>query len=138
MGRVTRAAGGAALFLLVGFWLLLMPHSPRGRPTEVARARLACGDLLLTQTFTASTDPYHVWLYFRKHGARGWNEYLVDNKAPYWWGGLSARGSEAVITFYWKSWGMFECQGATFAVGDHLMPVARQNVDDPFLPVVRR
>jgi len=138
MGRVTRAAGGAALLLLIGFWFVLMPHSPKGRPTEVAKGRVACGDLLLTQTFTASTDPYHVWLYFRKHGTTAWDEYLVDHEAPYWWGGLTSRGSEAVVTFYWKSWGTFQCQGPTFTVGDRFMPVARQNVQDPFLPVVRR
>ena len=138
MGRVTRAAVGGALVLLVGVWFVLMPHTPKGRPAEVARARLVCGDLLLTQTFTASTDPYLVWLYYRKHGATGWDEYLVDNEAPHWWGGLTSRGSEAVITFYLKSWGMFQCQGPTFTVGERLMPVARQNVQDPFLPIARR
>jgi hypothetical protein len=78
-GLVAAIVGGPFIYYI-------MPFEPVGRPTVVASGRLACGDILLTQTFTATADPYIVSLYFRASGAKLWSEYYVDDESIFWRG----------------------------------------------------
>lgn len=96
--------GGPVLYFI-------MPFQPIGRPTVVARERLNCGDVLLTQTFTATTDPYIVSFYFRPTGATGWAEYYVDHESLFWRGTLSVAPDRerCTLMFYGSAQGTFSC-----------------------------
>lgn len=111
--------------------MVFMPHTPPRVPLEVARVRVPCGELLLTQAFTRTTDPYVVWLYFRPSGGKEWTQYFVDDEAPYWWGGLVPEGDGATLTFYGRARGRFGCSDRTFRLLNRVMPELR-SVTDPF------
>ncbi|MET0795223.1 MAG: hypothetical protein ABW061_27135 [Polyangiaceae bacterium] len=111
-----------------------MPHRPVGVPREASRTHLACGELLLTQTFTGTPDPYRVFLYYRPNGATFWSRYFVDDEAPFWWGGLSPIAQGARLSLYTHTEGLFSCEGPTFTLHGKDMPVrAGYLVPDPLL-----
>jgi hypothetical protein len=126
-----RIAVALGSLLILGLWLVFMPHTPTLLPREVERAKLSCGELLLTQTFTGTVEPYIVWVYFRAPGAPEWDQYFVDFEAPYWWGGLDARADGAMLTFYGRRIGDFACEGPVFRLRNRAMPIVGR-VSDPF------
>lgn len=129
LGR--RTAIVVCLLPVAAVWLLIMPHTPTLEPREVARAEVSCGDLLVTQMFTGTVEPYIVWLYYKAPGETDWGQFFVDDEAPYWWGGLDASGDAATLTLYGKPVGQFTCDGRAFRAWSHDMPQIRR-VADPF------
>jgi hypothetical protein len=124
-------AATAGILVVAALWLIFMPHTPYGVPQEKGRLTLECGEMLLTQVFTATTDPYFVWLYFRPKGETEWTQYFVDFEAPYWWGGLTATETGADLTFYGETVGRFRCNGPTFQLHSRMMDPGHP-VSDPF------
>jgi len=125
------AIAGFVSLPILALWVVFMPHTSSREPKEVARVRLACGELLLTQTFTRTVEPYIVRLYFREHGKPVWTQYWVDDEAPYWWGGLVPHGGRAELTLYGGIEGFFECGAQAFTLRGRMIPPARQ-VRNPF------
>ena len=134
--RLRTAALVAGLAVVGAGWFVIMPHTPTGVVQEVSRAKLECGDVLLTQTFTGTTDPYEVWFYFRPSANEPWHQYFVDFEAPFWWGGLTraSDGKSSQLHSYLQSEGVFRCENAAFELrGGRRIP-ARQTLTDPFNP----
>jgi hypothetical protein len=106
-GLVTLLAVGAAVV-----FYFIRPFQPVNRPTLIDRASLSCGEVLLTQTFTGTTEPYVVSLYFRANGSRSWSEYYVDHDSPFWRGKLKVSPSRdsCELVFYGSRFGEFSCR----------------------------
>src|SRR4051794_16036785 len=49
--------------IVANFVFFIMPFEPVGRPSVVVQGELSCGQVMLTQTFTGTTDPYLVDFY---------------------------------------------------------------------------
>lgn len=131
--KIAIAATALPVLLASAVWGVLMPHSPTRVPMEAARTQLACGELLLTQTYTASVEPYWVWLYHRPSPTALWAQYFVDDEAPYWWGHLRNRPDDeaAALTLFGRVIGDFDCAGPTFHLRGRLRSV-EQTISDPF------
>lgn len=95
----------------LGVVVFIMPFEKVGRPLLVATGRLACGEALLTQTFTGTSDPYFVLFYFRPHGSHDWVEFYVDDESPYWRGSVqvSSSGDSCAVTFYGTEELLYRC-----------------------------
>jgi hypothetical protein len=127
---MARIGLGLLATVVVVVWVVFMPHTPVHVPREVARVELPCGEVLLTQTFTATVEPYIVRLYFKASGESDWAQYFVSYEAPYWWGGLDGSPSGATLTLYGRAVGTFECNGPAFRVWGRTMPELRR-VSEP-------
>ncbi len=115
--------------IAVGLFLyFIMPFEPINRPTVVARGHLACGDVLLTQSFTGTTEPYVVSFYFRPPGSAMWAEYYVDHDSPFWRGTLqiAPSGDSCGLILYGSETGSFSCNDQKLArrSGRRLPPMA--------------
>jgi len=125
-----------ATLLPVGLGLLfiyfIMPFEKVGQPSPVARGIVACGEVLLTQTFTGTSDPYYVLFYFRANGANEWAEFYVDDQSPYWRGNLeiSPRGDSCSVTFYTKAVLSYGCGDRSLGRKDKISTFARAIVAD--------
>jgi hypothetical protein len=131
--KVTLIVTGIIAAAMVGPLLYyIMPFQPVGRPTVVASATLGCGETLLTQTFTATLDPYIVSFYFRPSGAKLWSEYYVDHQSIFWRGGLRVDpdGGGCALMYYGAEQAHFSCQDRLLAQGKRWLP-AKAAVEDP-------
>ncbi len=115
------------------FYFLIMPFEKVGRPLVVATGRLACGEVLLTQTFTGTSDPYLVLFYFRPNGARDWAEFYVDDESPYWRGTMhiSPSGDLSSVTLYGTQELSFRCGTRTLGRRGQKPAPSRAIVQDP-------
>jgi hypothetical protein len=117
----------------LGFIFLLMPFEEVGRPLVVASGKLACGEVLLTQSFTGTSDPYFVLFYFRANGAHEWVEFYVDDESPYWRGSLrvSQDSNSCSVTFYWAEKLSYRCGERSLARSRRTPTLPRALVADP-------
>lgn len=87
---VAAAAAGAVVLMgspIVVMWRALEPMSPIGEPQLVSRAVTTEGqELVVTQSYTGTLEPYVVSLYVRERGASKWAWYYLDHEALYWRG----------------------------------------------------
>lgn len=116
-GRRTKIAvssviGGLLLASVSLLLYVLMPFSPVGEPLLVAAATTDGGiEMLVTQTFTGTTDLYKV-AFFVREGDESWSVYYLDGDALYWRGRIELdkgkkeatvyRGSTAEVRFNWE------------------------------------
>lgn len=93
----------------------LMPMEPVGRVLPVARCRLECGELVLTQVSNGFPE-FIVDLYFRPRGSDLWAIYAIETDSAYWRGELleTNGGRSAVLTYYNTVAGGFSCADRTF------------------------
>jgi len=126
---------GAVIFAFVFF---IMPFSPVGRPLLVASGTLSCGEVLLTQTFTGTPDPYFVSFYFRPTGTKAWEEYYVDDESPYWRGTVrvESSGDSCSVTFYGTKELSFTCGAARLVRRHGIDTFARARVENPLARAV--
>src|SRR5690349_15162053 len=111
--------------IVVGpFIYYIMPFEPVDHPTVIATGRLACGDVVLTQTFTATPDPYVVRFYFRASGAKLWSEYYVDDESVFWRGGVRVDQDRegCRLIFYGADQARFSCRDQLLAQRGRLLP----------------
>jgi len=113
----------------------IMPFEPLGRPSVVAEGELSCGQVLLTQTFTGTPDPYFVLFYFRPSGANEWVEFYVDDESPYWRGSLQIAASRerCTVSFYGKEELAFRCGDRALTRRNLVATLPRGLVSDPRL-----
>lgn len=110
-----------------------MPLEPVGRPSIVARGELSCGQVMLTQTFTGTADPYYVLFYFLPKGAKEWIEFYVDDESPYWRGSLrvSPNREACSVTFYGRQDLAYRCGDSTLQREKRVASLPRALVQDP-------
>jgi hypothetical protein len=110
----------------LAFVFVIMPFEKVGRPLVVASGRLTCGEVLLTQTFTGTPDPYVIFFYFRASGSHEWVEFYVDDESPYWRGSLrvSPNGDGCSVTFY-------ASEELSYACGDRSLGRRRRKPASP-------
>ena len=133
MRNVRTILAGILLLTVAGaFTYYIMPFQPIGRPTLVASGALECGDVLVTQTFTATTDPYVVSLYFRAAGANSWSEYYVDDESLFWRGALRVDADREAcgLTYYGAEYARFSCRDRLLVKRGKALG-AKASVEDP-------
>ena len=115
------------------FLLFIMPFESVGRPLVAARGALSCGEVLLTQTFTGTSDPYFVLFYFRASGSSDWAEFYVDDESPYWRGQVhpSPDQDSCTVTFYAKKALSYRCGDSRLKRSNGTDVPARAIVRDP-------
>lgn len=117
----------------LAFVYFIMPFEKVGRPLVVASGRLACGEVMLTQSFTGTPDPYFVLFYFRANGSGRWAEFYVDDESPYWRGSLqmSPAGDSCSLSFYASKELSYSCGDRNLGRRGRTAAPARAIVTDP-------
>ena len=101
--RVLRVAVVLAGVAAIGFyvawltWRYVLPRQPAGTPELVARIELHDPpEIALTQTFTATMEPYDVVLWYRDQ-EETWHGFYVDHEALRWQGRFEREGEDLVV-----------------------------------------
>lgn len=128
-----------AALLAAAFLFFIMPFEQVGRPFVAARGSLTCGDVMLTQTFTGTSDPYFVLFYFRPLGTTEWVEFYVDDESPYRRGSLQIApgGERCAVTFYGREDLSFGCRDRSLKRRNRTDALPRKLVTDPLKPNYR-
>jgi hypothetical protein len=85
---------------ILAFLYFVMPFTPVGKPITIDQVVLPDGtELILSQVFTGTLEPYKVSLYCRPRGGP-WLWYYVDHQALYWRGRIEINETTNTATVY--------------------------------------